>query len=286
MANQSSAAPAVLAVFGLEDATVRWLTRALRDAGVVGVHVRPDLTPAAAHSVLSAVDAGVHIVSARRGMDATFLEYWQLLTEMGAARYVAVCDLGPATLDVNDTSAIASRVLEEDVHPITMPLLDDDESVIGVLDVVTGEQWFPAGSVQAPRQDFVDAVEAERNVLLDESGGEVLAAVRSGEFAVAVTVDAHSRAGVDWLAGHLPPRSVPAASTVLPDSEAQLLAAGPDALPIGPALAVLGSEVLPVEVRSLHGILEPALLSELKPGEVAAALLQPLPPLGSLLLPG
>lgn len=263
---------------------MRWLTRALREAGVVGVHLRPDLSPAAAHSVLSAVDAGIHVVSARRGMDATFLEYWQLLAEMGAARYVAVCDLGPATLDVNDTAAIASRVLEEDAHPMTMPLLDDDESVIGVLDVVTGQQWFPDGTIEAPRQDFVEAVEAERNVLLDESEGEVMPAVRAGEVAIAVTVNTHSRAGVQWLAAHLPQRSVPAGTTVLPDSDAVLLAAGPEALTLGPAMAVLGTEVIPVEVRSLHGVLEPALLSDVKPGEIAAAGMEPVAPSGSLLL--
>ncbi len=276
----------MVAVFGLEDASARWLTRAMRDAGVVAVHLRPDLPPAAAHSVLSAVDAGVHMVSARRGMDATFLEYWQLLGELGRARFVAVHDLGPIALDINEVAAIAGRVLEEDVHPLTMPLLDDDESVIGVLDVASGEQWFPDGSVQAPRADFVEAVEAETNVLRDEVGEDVLAAVLAGDVAVAVTVDAHSRAGVGWLGRHLPARTIPGSAVVLPGDHpaSVLVAAGTEPVALGPALAVTGTQTMTVRVQSLQGVLEPALLAELAPAAVAAAQIDPVPDVGSLLI--
>lgn len=281
-----SAAPSVVLVFGLEDATVRWLTRALRSAGVLGVHVRPDLPPAAAATVMSAADGGIHVVSARRGMDASFLEYWQLLAEMGKARFVAVCDLGPVALDVNETAAIATRVLEEDIYPLTMPLLDDDETVIGVLDVVTGRQWFPDGSIEAPRIDFVEAVAAETNVLLDESGAEPMGAVLAGEMAVAVTVDARSQAGVGWLAANLPERSVPAASVVLPgdDPEVVFVAAGTDGLLIGPAWAVHGVQSLEVTVESLADVLEPGLRDGLGPGHVAGARIVPRPEIGAALV--
>jgi hypothetical protein len=286
VASSGTAAPPVVAVFGLEDAASRWLTLALRESGVVAVRLQPDLGPAAAHSVVAAVDAGVHVVSARRGMDATFLEYWQLLAEMGRARYVAVHDLGPVSLDVNEAAAIASRVLEEDVHPITMPLLADDESVIGVLDVVTGEQWFPDGTVEAPRTDFVEAVAAETNVLLDESGGEVMDAVAAGELAVAVTVESATLAGVGWLAAHLPERRVPASSVVLPGDDADMpfVGAGDEGLRPGRVLAVLGVEAVELEVTSLADVLSPGLLDLVPAGHVAAARLEPVPPVGSLLL--
>jgi hypothetical protein len=281
-----SAAPTVVVVFGLEDAHVRWLTRALRAAGVIAVHVHPDLPPAAAHSVMSAADAGVHVVSARNGMDARFLEYWQLLAETGKARYVAVVDLGPVSLDVSESAAIATRVLEEDVHPITLPLLNDDETVVGVLDVVDGTQWLPDATIEAPRADFVEAVEVETNVLLDESGGDVLASVVTGEFAVAVTVDSGSRAGVGWLAAHLPPRAVPASSVVLPGDDPGLpfVCAGPDGLRVGAALAVHEIESQNVRVVSLADVLAPGIRDALEPGEVAAARLAPRPAIGSLLV--
>lgn len=265
---------------------VRWLTHAMRSAGVVAVHVAPDLPPGTAHSVMAAADAGVHVMSARRGMDATFLEYWQLLAEMGKARYVAVCELGPLALDATEAAAIAGRVLEEDVHPITLPLLEADESVIGVLDVVSGEQWFPDGTVEPPRGDFTEAVAAETNVLVDESGGDVLAAVFGGDFAVAVTVDAVTRAGVDWLASHLPTRDVPASTAVLPGDDPQIVfvAAGQDGLGLGPAVAVHGWESQDVRVRSLAQILTPGLWDALAPGDVAAARIDPVPEVGALLV--
>lgn len=281
-----SGAPAVVLVFGLEERSTRWLTLALRAAGVMAVHLRPDLSPGAAHAVVSAADAGVHVVSARRGMDATFLEYWQLLAEMGKARYVTVCDLGPVALDIAEAAAIATRVLEEDVHPITMPLLDDDESVIGVLDVVTGQQWFPDGSLEDPREDFVEAVEAETNVLLDETDGEVMAAVITGDVSVAAAVDAGSGAGVGWLAEHLPARSVPASCVVLPGDDPQLplVAAGEDGLGVGAAVAVHGLDSHRVRVLSLADVLEPGLRDGLRGGEVAAARIQPPLEVGSLLV--
>lgn len=281
-----SAAPSVVVVFGLEDASARWLSRALRAEAVIGVHLHPDLPPAAAHSIMAAADAGVHVVSARHGMDARFLEYWQLLAEMGKARYVAVVDLGPVTLDVTEAAAIASRVLEEDVHPITLPLLDDDEAVIGVLDVVDGWQWFPDGREEAPRADFVEAVEAETDVLLDESGGDVFPAVFDGVLAVAATVDVPSRAGVRWLAQHFPGRSVPASAVVVPGEDPGLpfVCAGLDGLGIGPALAVHGLDTQEVTILSLADVLNPGLRDALLPGEVAAVRMEPVAPVGSLLV--
>lgn len=291
MSLSGSGAPAVVLVFGLEDPTVRWLTRALRACTppVMAVHVPADLPPAGAHSVCSAADAGLHVVSARDGMDATFLEYWQLLAEMGKARYVVVHDLLPSALDLPEVAAIASRVLEEDVHPITLPLLDDDEAVIGVLDVVTGQQWFPDGSVEDARDDFVEAVAAETNVLLDaadETGDKVSQALTGGLLSVAAAVDSGTRAGVDWLAAHMPDRQVPAASTTLPgdDQEMVLVAAGPDALALGPALAVHGTRAQPVMIRSLVNPLEPAMSQQVAPGTVAAARIEPPPAVGSLLV--
>jgi hypothetical protein len=279
----------VVLVFGLQDGVARWLTRQLRVAGVVAAHVPADLSLPAAQSVCAAADAGVHLFSAGQGMDGRFLEMWQLLAEAGRARYVLVHDLGPATLDVNEAAAIASRVLEEDVLTTTLPLLDDDESVIGVLDVTTGQQYFPDGTLEAPRDDFSDAVEAETNTLYDAAdavGADPHEAIREGLLAPAVTIDTRSGAGVDWLAAHLPSRSVPAASTVLPgdDVDQPLIAAGPQGCALGPSLTILGSETEPVTISVLSDLLEPTLVSHLPPGAVAAARLEPVPMPGSWLV--
>jgi hypothetical protein len=289
VASSGSGAHPVVLVFGLQDGVARWLTRRLRAAGVVAAHLPPDLPLPAAQSVCAAADAGVHLFSAGQGMDGRFLEIWQLLAEAGRARYLLVHELGPATLDVNEAAAIASRVLEEDVLTTTLPLLDDDESVIGVLDVATGQQYFPDGTLEAPRDDFIDAVEAETNTLYDAAdavGVNPHEAIRQGLLAPAVTIDTRSGAGVDWLAAHLPKRSVPAASTVLPgdDAEQPLIAAGSQGCALGPSLTILGSATQPVTISALSDLLEPALVSRLPAGAVAAARIEPVPTLGSWLV--
>lgn len=289
MTSSGSGAPPLVLVFGLQDAAVRWLTAQLRQQGVIAVPLPPDLPTPAAQSICSAADAGIHLVSAKQGMDGRYLEYWQLLAEAGKARLVAVHDLAANALDLNEVAAIATRVLEEDVLVTTLPLLDDDEAVMGVLDVMTGEQWFPDGSIEQPRDDFSEAIELETNTLYDEAdalGESPGDAIRGGMLAAAVTLDAHSAAGVRWLARHLPPRAVPAASTVLPgdDPQVALVTAGPDALAVGPAIALAGTSTSEVRIESLAGLLAPALLSQVEPGGVAAARITPVPAPGSLLV--
>lgn len=230
-------------------------------------------------------------MSAAQGLDGTFLEYWQMLAEAGKARFVAVHGLGPAALDVNEAAAIASRVLEEDVLPTTLPLLDDDEAVIGVLDVLTGEQWFPGGGVEPARDDFSDAVAAETNTWFDEADAveaEPVEALRGGMLAGAVTLDTTSLAGVGWLAAHMPERTPPPATTVLPGEHPDLrvVTAGPDGLALGAATSLQGTRTQRVRIESLAGLLTPDLRSRLEPGEVAAARIVPAPQVGSLLLGG
>ncbi len=248
-----------------------------------------DLGPSAAQAICSAADAGIHVVSAKTGMDGTFLEYWQLLAEAGKARLVAVHDLTPAALDINEAAAIAGRVLEEDVLPATFPLLDDDEAVVGVLDAITGEQVFPDGSTQAPRDDFTDAVGMESNSLFDEAdaiGCTPQEAVAEGAMAVAASVDVRSGAGVGWLAVHLPDRSGPAATTVLPGdgSDAVLLAAGPEGVRLGPVMVLTGTTTGRAQVETLADLLAPQLMSQLPAGAIASAQMQPPPVPGALLL--
>lgn len=284
-----SGAPPVVLVFGLEDPSVRWLTRQLRAAGVVGVRLRPDLPEGAAHAVVNAADAGVHMVSAAHGMDATFLDYWHLLAESGKARFVAVHDLLPTALDVNETAAIATRVLEEDVLPTTLPLLDDDEAVTGVLDAITGEQWFPGGDRQPPRSDFTEAVELETNTLYDEaalSGRSPQMAIQSGMLCPAISLDVRSGAGVQWLVEHLPERRIPEITTVLPADEPDvvLLAAGERSVGLGPVTAVFATGSSAAQVKSLVDVLGPGISDRLPPGAVAAASIDPVPAAGAYLV--
>lgn len=289
MSPLTSGAPVVL-VFGLQDPTVRWTVNHLREAGVGAVAVPAGMPSAAAASAVAAADACVHLLSAGQGVDGTFLEYWQLAAESGRARYIAVYDLSPLSLDVNEAAAIATRVLEEDVLVTTLPLLDEGEAVIGVLDVVSGEQWFPDGEVQGPREDFSQAVEAESNTWLDEAdatGQSPMDALRDGLLAAAVTLDTRSRAGIDWLARHLPDRQMPPATTVLSShGERAVVVAGPEGLVVGPAMALVGTSASKVRVSALASLGEPGLIARLAPGAIAAADIEPPVAAGTLLIAG
>ena len=285
----TSGAPVAL-VFGLHEPSVRWTVNHLREAGAGAVALPAGLPSAAAASVVSAADACVHLLSAAQGLDGTFLEYWQLSAEAGKARYVAVYDLTAISLDVNEAAAIASRVLEEDVLVTTLPLLDEGEAAIGVLDVIRGEQWFPGGDVQEPRADFVQAVEAETNTWLHEAdtvGIPPMDALREGLLAAAVTLDTHSRAGVEWLARHLPDRQVPPATTVLSShAERAVVVAGPEGLTVGPAMALVGTNTHSVRVTALASLGAPGLVSHLEPGALAAVDIEPPVGTGTLLIAG
>jgi hypothetical protein len=111
--------------------------------------------------------------------------------------------------------------------------------------------------------------------------------VYAGDFAVAVTVDSSTRAGVDWLAAHLPERQAPASATVLPgdDPEIVFVASGSDGVSLGVALEVMHAwESHEVRIQSLMQVLTPGLLDALAPGDVAAARVEPVPEVGSLLI--
>ncbi len=275
-------------VFGLQDGSVKWLVQHLREAGIAAVPVPQDLPTASAAAVVAAADACVHVFSAGQGMDGTYLEYWQMCAEAGKARFLAVCDLTPLSLDVNEAASIATRVLEEDVLVTTLPLLDDDESVIGVLDVVAGTQWFPDGDVQDPRDDFSQAVEAETNTWFDEADALAMSprdALLEGHLSGAITLSTSTRAGVAWLAAHMPPRQTPAAATAMDtQGERAVVTAGPDGLRVGPALSLMGTTTTPVRVNALASLTVPGLVERLAPGEVGAADIEPHVPTGALLL--
>ena len=65
------------------------------------------------------------------------------------------------------------------------------------------------------------------------------------------------------------------------DVDQPLIAAGPQGCALGPCLTILGSATQTVTISALSDLLEPALVSQLPAGAVAAARLEPVPALGS-----
>jgi hypothetical protein len=99
----------------------------------------------------------------------------------------------------------------------------------------------------------------------------------------AATLDLQHGAGLHWLVQHLPPRTTPIATTVMPgdDPGVVLLAAGPQGCAAGPAQAVTGGDSHEVDIESLADLFAPRLQAFLPPGAVAAARCTPVPQIGS-----
>lgn len=285
--------PPLVALLGHPTTPRVWLKHALRDLPepVLATIVPHGLSTAALQAVCAASDAGVHLLSARDGMDGRWLPAWQMLIESGTPRFVAVTDLRPADLDVVDATAIASRVLEEEILPAALPLLDDDETPVATLDLIEGTQWFPGRAPQPADPDFLSAVALECAVLAEAaeiSSLPVAEAIADGQVPVSLPLETSTGVGVSWLAAHLPAHRLPAGvATVIPGDAKEMpwIAAGDYDVRPGPVDTVLGGTWVRTRILSLRSPSGDTLLDRVAPGGVAAAVWESVPDLGAHVFP-
>jgi elongation factor G len=184
---------------------------------------------------LRAADAALFVVSAADGVDAATTMLWQECAAVGMPRMVVVTKLDTARSDFDDTVAICQRVFGEGVMPVYLPLLGDDESIIGNLGLITrtvSDYSNPEGHevhdrrarqvhdaeerhrelIEDQRSDLVEAIiqESEDDPLLDRYlGGEeidaktvvndLLVAVARGSFHPVVPVSTQTGVGTQEL---------------------------------------------------------------------------------------
>ncbi|MCW2607733.1 MAG: small GTP-binding protein, partial [Frankiales bacterium] len=135
---------------------------------------------------LPLADGVVFVLSSAQGLDPTLPLRWEEAAEAGLPRLVCVTQLDLPRADFDESLAVLQRVLGEGVHPLWLPMLDDDEQVAGVLrlldlHVVEGGAARPAdpeheGLVEGLRDDLLEAVlSASPDDALFEAwlGGEV-----------------------------------------------------------------------------------------------------------------
>lgn len=83
------------------------------------------------------------------GVDAHSPALWQQAAEAGVRRVAAICDVVPQGPEFDDVRAICSRVFDEPVPALWLPVWsDDDAAVIGLLDLRDG--MIRADGVLAP----------------------------------------------------------------------------------------------------------------------------------------
>ena len=119
-------------------------------------------------AALPLCDAVVFVLSSAQGLDPTLPLRWEEAADAGLPRLVCITQLDLPRADFDESVAVVQRVLGEGVHPLALPVLDDDERVAGLLRLldlvlVTDGQQRPADPehvalVEGLRDDLVEAV--------------------------------------------------------------------------------------------------------------------------------
>ena len=119
---------------------------------------------------LRAADAALFVVSAVDGVDARTVQLWQECAAVGMPRAVVVTQLDRPRADFDEAVALCQRLLGEGVHPLYLPLHGDDESVAGLLSLVTQRvyDWSSGDRVERdPDPEHLPLVESARGELLE-----------------------------------------------------------------------------------------------------------------------
>ncbi|MEP7191962.1 MAG: elongation factor G-like protein EF-G2 [Actinomycetota bacterium] len=215
---------------------------------------------------LRAADAALFVVSAAEGVDGATMLLWEECAAVGMPRAVAVTKLDKERADFEETVAICRRVFGEGVMAIYLPLLSDDEAIIGNLGLLSQQIYdYSSGRrviqpaqdehrdlIEGSRADLIEAIiqESEDDTLLDRYlGGEeidvkvltsdLLTAVSRGRLFPVIPVSTETGVGTDELlqlltAAFPPPTLHPLPAVTTPDGDPmQTLRCDPD----GPLVA-------------------------------------------------
>ncbi|MDO9486053.1 MAG: GTP-binding protein [Actinomycetota bacterium] len=155
---------------------------------------------------LRAADGALFVISAVDGIDAPTRALWDECEAMHLPRGVVITNLDDDDSDFDEAVAICHRMFSggRDVRPLHLPVLDDDGSFIGVLDLITNRihEWSDTQRRERPaeaahlemtstaRSELVEGIAAESedehliDLLID--GNEISADLLTKDLAAAV----------------------------------------------------------------------------------------------------
>ncbi len=121
---------------------------------------------------LRAADAALFVVSAVDGVDAATVSLWEECARVGLPRAVAVTKLDQPRADFEEAVAVCQRVFGESVLPMYLPLHGDDDSVAGLIGLLSQQVFdYSAGTFAAverpPDADHLPLIEEARNTLIE-----------------------------------------------------------------------------------------------------------------------
>ena len=119
---------------------------------------------------LRAADAALFVISAVDGVDAMTVQLWHECAMVGMPRAVVIPQLDRPRADFDDAVAICQRLLGDGVHPLYLPMHGDDESVAGVIGLISQRvyDWSSGDRVERdPDPQHLPLIESLRGELLE-----------------------------------------------------------------------------------------------------------------------
>ena len=123
-------------------------------------------------AALRAADSALFVVSAVDGVDALTVQLWHECAAVGMPRAVVITQLDRPRADFDDAVAICQRVLGDGVHPLYLPMHGDDESVAGVIGLISQRVYDWSSGDRVERDP-----DPQHLPLIDSLRGELLEAV-------------------------------------------------------------------------------------------------------------
>jgi elongation factor G len=119
---------------------------------------------------LRAADAALFVVSAVDGVDGSTRMLWDECAAVGMPRAVVVTKLDKDRADFEEMVAVCQRVFGEGVLPLYLPMARDDETIGGLLGLLsqTVYDYSSGGRVErAPDAEHLPLIETPRNALIE-----------------------------------------------------------------------------------------------------------------------
>ena len=119
---------------------------------------------------LRAADAALFVISAAAGLDALTASLWEECAAVGMPRAVVVTQLDKPRADFDEAVAMAQRVFGDGVQPLYLPMHADDESVGGLIGLLSQRVWdWTSGErlERDPDPQHLPLIETLRSALIE-----------------------------------------------------------------------------------------------------------------------
>jgi elongation factor G len=119
---------------------------------------------------LRAADAALFVVSAVDGVDGATRLLWEECAAVGMPRAVVITKLDQARADFEESLAVCQRVFGDGVLPLYLPVHGDDESVAGLIGLLSQQIFdYSGGSrvAREPEAQHIELLQDQRNALIE-----------------------------------------------------------------------------------------------------------------------